>query len=164
MPDFGINFSELLVLAIVAVLIFGPDKLPDVARKAARVMRYLRGIANDAREHVRDEFGDDVADFDPRGLHPKNLARSVLGAEAVDDLNSIARDTRSSLDQATDATKAAVNPAVAAKGAAAPTTTTISDDWEDGQDAEAPAMDFDPATDSVPVIAAADFAVDSDAT
>jgi sec-independent protein translocase protein TatB len=165
MPDFGINLSELFVLAVVAVLIFGPEKLPDVARKAGRVMRYLRGIANDAREHVRDEFGDDVADFDPRGLHPKNLARSVLGAEAVDDLNSMARDTRSSLEQVTDATKAAGTPTGTTKAATTPTGVTTSDAWSaDLDDTQVPAIGFDPATDSVPTISPADFAVDSDAT
>jgi sec-independent protein translocase protein TatB len=97
MPDFGVNLSELVVLAVVAVLIFGPEKLPELARKVGRVTRYLRGIANDAREHVRDEFGDDVADFDPRGLHPKNLARSVLGGETVGELRTVADDARSSL-------------------------------------------------------------------
>ncbi|MDR3069665.1 MAG: twin-arginine translocase TatA/TatE family subunit [Propionibacteriaceae bacterium] len=94
MPDFSIGLSEILVLGIIAVIIFGPERLPDVAKKAGRVLRYLRGIANDAKEYVRDEFGDDVADFDPRALKPKNLARSVLGADAVGDLDATWGKTR----------------------------------------------------------------------
>jgi sec-independent protein translocase protein TatB len=85
-PDFNLGFPELLTLAVLAVLIFGPDKLPELARKAARVLRYFRGIANDTREQLREEFGDEVADFNPRELNPKTLARKVLTDPVVDDL------------------------------------------------------------------------------
>ncbi|HJQ06864.1 MAG TPA: twin-arginine translocase TatA/TatE family subunit, partial [Nocardioides sp.] len=34
---FGIGFGELVVIAFLAVLVFGPDKLPDLARQAGRL-------------------------------------------------------------------------------------------------------------------------------
>ena len=51
MIDF--NMAEIVVLAVLAVIIFGPEKLPELARKAARVLNYLRNIANDAQGRLR---------------------------------------------------------------------------------------------------------------
>ena len=42
---FGVGLPELAVIAFVAVLVFGPDKLPDLARQAGRMARQLRGFA-----------------------------------------------------------------------------------------------------------------------
>ncbi|MDR1851722.1 MAG: twin-arginine translocase TatA/TatE family subunit [Propionibacteriaceae bacterium] len=92
--DFNLGFPELVTLAVIAVLLFGPEKLPELARKFARVVKYLRGIANDAREQVRGEFGDEVADFDPRKLNARSLAVSVLGADTVDELNAASSELR----------------------------------------------------------------------
>ena len=47
MIDF--NWTEILALAIIGVIMFGPEKLPEFARKAARVVAYLRRVGNDAR-------------------------------------------------------------------------------------------------------------------
>jgi len=73
-----INGPEILVLLVLAVIIFGPEKLPDLARKAARVLNYLRGIANDAQGRLREELGPEFADLNLANLNPKALAASVL--------------------------------------------------------------------------------------
>ncbi len=78
MIDF--NVSEILVLGVLAVIIFGPEKLPEVARKAARVLNYLRNIANDAQGRLRQELGPEfadleLADLNPAGLRPEEPAR-----------------------------------------------------------------------------------------
>ncbi|MDR1790509.1 MAG: Sec-independent protein translocase subunit TatB [Propionibacteriaceae bacterium] len=116
MPDFGLNFWEILILAVLAVLIFGPDKLPELTRKAARVVRYLRGIANDAKEKVRDELGDEIVDFDPRALHPKQLAKSIIVepvAEIPKQMRGVTSDVRSLPAEVRAATSPA--PAVSAE-------------------------------------------------
>ncbi len=73
-----INGPEILILLVLAVIIFGPEKLPDLARKAGRVVNYLRGIANDAQGRLRDELGPEFADVDLAHLNPKTLAATVL--------------------------------------------------------------------------------------
>ncbi|MCA0295689.1 MAG: Sec-independent protein translocase subunit TatB [Actinobacteria bacterium] len=78
MIDF--NFWEILLLAAFAVILFGPEKLPELARKAARVVNYLRNIANDASGRLREELGPEFADLDltdPRGMVTKHLLNPV---------------------------------------------------------------------------------------
>ena len=76
MIDF--NISEILVLGVLAVIIFGPEKLPDVARKAARVLNYLRNIANDAQGRLRQELGPEFADLELADLNPRAFVQKNL--------------------------------------------------------------------------------------
>lgn len=76
MIDF--NASEILILVILAIIIFGPEKLPGLARKAARVFNYIRNIANDAQGKLRDELGPEFANLNLADLNPKSLVASTL--------------------------------------------------------------------------------------
>ena len=78
---FGVGLPELAVIAFVAVLVFGPDKLPDFARQAGRMARQLRQFAHDARDELREELGPDYADLDLRDLDPRNGVRPLAAGE-----------------------------------------------------------------------------------
>jgi sec-independent protein translocase protein TatB len=79
---FNIGPLELMVLAIVGVIIIGPDKLPNLAKDAARMIRSLRELATGAQQQLRDELGPEFADVDLRNLNPKTaLQRAVLGED-----------------------------------------------------------------------------------
>jgi sec-independent protein translocase protein TatB len=82
---FNIGPMELVVLAIVAVIVIGPDKLPALARDAARMLRTLRELATGARTQLRDELGPEFADLgldELRNLNPRvALQRVILGDE-----------------------------------------------------------------------------------
>jgi len=52
---FNIGPMELLVLALIGLIVIGPDKLPSLARDAARMLRGLREMATGARTQLRDE-------------------------------------------------------------------------------------------------------------
>ena len=52
-----INAPEFLLLLVLAVILFGPERLPDLARKAARVVRYVRTMAGSAQEQLSRELG-----------------------------------------------------------------------------------------------------------
>jgi sec-independent protein translocase protein TatB len=82
---FNIGPMEFLVLGIVAVIVIGPDRLPAIARDAARMLRTLRELATGARTQLRDELGPEFADLgldDLRNFNPRTaLQRAILGDE-----------------------------------------------------------------------------------
>ena len=81
---FGIGFGELVVIAFLAVLVFGPDKLPDLAKQAGQLVRKLRNFANNARDELRSELGPEFADLELRDLDPREIVRKHI-AEAMSD-------------------------------------------------------------------------------
>lgn len=84
---------EIIVLGALAIIIFGPEKLPELARKAARVLAYLRKIGNDAQGRLREELGPEFDNFDITDLNPKNLvARHLLSGEEVADFREMRDD------------------------------------------------------------------------
>ena len=74
MFDFGVGYSELFVLALIAVIVIGPKDLPKVLRSFGRMMTKMRGMAREFQGHVdsamKDAGLDDVKK-DLQGL--KNL-------------------------------------------------------------------------------------------
>ena len=85
---FNVGPLEMLVLAAVALIVFGPDKLPQLARDAARMLRTLRDLAQGARSQLNNELGPEFADFDLRSLNPRTAIRNaLLGDEELPTLN-----------------------------------------------------------------------------
>jgi sec-independent protein translocase protein TatB len=80
---FDINPGELLILLVVAVVVIGPERLPKYAAELAKLVRYARGFARNAREQVREELGEDFDDIDwqaldPRRYDPRRIVREAL--------------------------------------------------------------------------------------
>jgi sec-independent protein translocase protein TatB len=92
---FGVGLPELAVILLVAAVVFGPDKLPDYARQAGRMLRQLRKLAQAAQQDLRDELGPEYADLKLTDLDPRVAIRKHL-LEAMDDaddepVNGVAR-------------------------------------------------------------------------
>jgi sec-independent protein translocase protein TatB len=81
---FGVGLPEMAVILLVAVVVFGPDKLPDYARQAGRMLRQLRKLAQAAQQDLRDELGPEYADLKLTDLDPRVAIRKHL-LEAMDD-------------------------------------------------------------------------------
>src|SRR6201988_2408563 len=74
----------MVLIAFIAVLVFGPDKLPDLARQAGRIARQVRSFANAARDELRTELGPEYADLQLRDLDPRVIVRKHI-IEAMND-------------------------------------------------------------------------------
>jgi len=92
---FDLSIPKLLVLAVIALVIFGPHELPKIASQAGRALRDLRRIAEGAKNDLREGLGPEFADFDIEDLNPKRFVQKHL----LDDLNGDS-DPRTSAAQA----------------------------------------------------------------
>lgn len=82
---FGIAPEKLLVLLAVGFILLGPEKMPTLARDAARMLRTLRDLARDARGQLNSELGPEFANFDLNSLNPRTAVRNALLGEDSDD-------------------------------------------------------------------------------
>ena len=81
---FDIGLAEMAVIAFVAVLVFGPDRLPELAKQAAQFIKRMRKYANAARDDLRSELGPEFSDLELRDLDPRAIVRKHI-MEAMDD-------------------------------------------------------------------------------
>lgn len=81
---FGVGLAEMAVIALVAIFVFGPDKVPDLARQAGRFLRQMKSYANSARDDLRNELGPEYADLELRDLDPRSIVRKHI-MEAMED-------------------------------------------------------------------------------
>jgi sec-independent protein translocase protein TatB len=75
---FGIGLPELMVIIVVAVVVFGPDRLPEFARQAGRLVRQVRTFTQAARDDIRSELGPEFADFELTALDPRRAMRKYI--------------------------------------------------------------------------------------
>ncbi|WP_432586789.1 sec-independent translocase [Streptomyces sp. HD1123-B1] len=75
---------ELVALVVLAVLVFGPDKLPKVVRDVSQFIRKIREFSDSAKEDIRSELGPEFKDFEFEDLNPKTFVRKhVLDSDEL---------------------------------------------------------------------------------
>ena len=82
---FGIGLPEIALIAFIGVCVFGPDKLPELARQAAQVIRSVKGFADGARDELRDQLGPEFSDLELTDLDPRAIVRRHVAAALEDD-------------------------------------------------------------------------------
>jgi sec-independent protein translocase protein TatB len=110
----SIGWGEIIVLALAALFIFGPERLPDLAKDAAAGIKKARSMITGVRAQMDESLGDDLAklrDLDLRQYHPKTFIRNQLLAD--DDETPPSR--RGSSSGSVGVTKGAAGATVAAR-------------------------------------------------
>ncbi|WP_328671256.1 sec-independent translocase [Streptomyces sp. NBC_00328] len=69
---------ELVTLIVLAVLVFGPEKLPKMIQDVTRTIRKIREFSESAKADIRDELGPEFKDFEFEDLNPKTFIRKQL--------------------------------------------------------------------------------------
>lgn len=112
---FGIDGGELLLIVVLAVLLLGPEKLPEYSRKAARIFVYLRGVANNTQASLREQLGPEYADLELADLNPKTFVKKHLSQEiaALEEAKREIEEMKHQLKAATDEAKGEVKNAKA---------------------------------------------------
>jgi sec-independent protein translocase protein TatB len=121
---FGISGLELVILAVLALVVFGPERLPGVAQEAGRMIRQLRRMAQEAREEVSGVFPE-FDDLDMRDLDPRHFVRRQL-LDEKDDLDAALDGRPSPARRATEPPAAAAVDVPAVESSADPAETAAS--------------------------------------
>src|SRR5689334_12479594 len=74
----NVGWTELLILAVIGLVVLGPERLPKAAADAARMLRQLRAMARNATADLKAELGPEMADLDLASLHPRRMVQSML--------------------------------------------------------------------------------------
>jgi sec-independent protein translocase protein TatB len=77
----SIGWGEVAVLVLAALFIFGPERLPHLAKDAAVGLKKLRAAISGVREQMNESLGDDLSelrDLDLRQYHPRTFIRNQL--------------------------------------------------------------------------------------
>ncbi len=136
----GVNGWEFILLALIAVFVLGPDKLPEYAAKLAQAIRRLRVMAEGAKEQLRDQLGPEYEEinwrqYDPRQYDPRRIVREAL----LDPLDEAVAPIRGEVDAVRDAARLgksrAAAAAVAGAGAAGTAVGSEPDDVPPGDGA-----------------------------
>jgi sec-independent protein translocase protein TatB len=84
--SFGLTFEKLVIIGIIAVFLLGPERLPYYASQLARLTKTVRGMANGAKERMREEMGPDFDEVDWKKLDPRQYdPRRIIREALVDD-------------------------------------------------------------------------------
>jgi sec-independent protein translocase protein TatB len=75
---FDLSIGKILILAVIALIIFGPNELPKMASQAGRALRDLRRIAEGAKNDLREGLGPEFADLELDDLNPKRFVQKHL--------------------------------------------------------------------------------------
>jgi sec-independent protein translocase protein TatB len=75
---FDIGPMEMVALVVLAILVFGPDKLPKLAADAARFIRQFREFSTNARADLSRELGPEFRDIHVEDLNPRRFVRRNL--------------------------------------------------------------------------------------
>jgi sec-independent protein translocase protein TatB len=96
---FGMSPWHIAVLVVVALVVFGPDKLPGMIKDLGQALRQMRATALTMQDDLKSELGPEVGDLDLRSLHPRTFVQKHLfGDDDIEALKKIA-EPLTSLDK-----------------------------------------------------------------
>ncbi|MER5547922.1 sec-independent translocase [Streptomyces sp. NPDC002589] len=143
---FDVSPLDLLVLGIMIILLFGPDKLPEVIQKVTGFLRNVRAFSEAAKEDVRSELGPEFKDLELEDLHPKTFVRKHLldgDGLGIEEIRS-ALDPRAELAELADAMNGEPSESTERAARTEPTGRTGSGASRAASPEQAPAHAYDP--------------------
>ncbi|HVQ88014.1 MAG TPA: sec-independent translocase [Actinomycetes bacterium] len=90
---FDVGPFEIITIVVVALLIFGPDKLPKLAADMARMLREVRKMASGARQELQESLGPELGDLNLQELNPATFVKRNL----LDPIDEEVKDVKKSV-------------------------------------------------------------------
>ena len=86
LPVFDLDLPKLLVLGVIALIVFGPERLPGLAAQAGRALRELRRMAEGAKSELQQNLGPEFSEFDINDINPRHFVRKHLLDDVTDSI------------------------------------------------------------------------------
>jgi sec-independent protein translocase protein TatB len=99
---FGMSFGEILMIAVIAILFIGPDKLPDAMVKVAKFFKSMKRTINEAKDTIEHEMQikelkDEAITYKQKLEDSVNDIKRDHSIDIMDDLNSGITDIKDSV-------------------------------------------------------------------
>lgn len=111
---FGLTFEKLLIVAVIAAFLIGPERLPLYAGKLRQFVRTVRDFADGAKDRMKEEMGPEFDDVDWKKLDPRQYdPRRIIREALLDDApapSAIKPVTQSALNSSGSAQRASLPP------------------------------------------------------
>ncbi len=128
----GVGVFELFLIFAIAVVVLGPERIPEFAVQVARAVRFLRNFATDSTKELRSEFEELMSEYGDLREELSDL-RKVLDKDTSSlskDIEGAQRDIRAATKEA-DKALAEAEPIIEPGGDIPPALT--GDETADGQ-------------------------------
>lgn len=89
---FDIGAGEIIGLAILGLILVGPERLPKLASEAAALVRKIQRMSHAATQELRENLGPGFEDLQPSDLNPKTFIKKQL-ADVLDEKDETPRPT-----------------------------------------------------------------------
>lgn len=147
----GINGGEILFILVIAVIIIGPERLPQFAEQLARAVRKGKALFTEAKLKVDAEMGAELGDvdwakLDPRQYDPRKIVRDTLLEDTPLDPQYEAKRSARSMGTATAGSVAGAPLAKGAgpvQGSASPYAGTGFDSYRPLETGQAAPFDYE---------------------
>lgn len=96
----SVSLAEIVVIAAVVLIIFGPDRLPEIARKGAELIRKSRQATSELTSSLRNDYGDVIAPINEVRRELQNVRRDLTAAATSlsDETSSLSEELKSTLN------------------------------------------------------------------
>jgi sec-independent protein translocase protein TatB len=96
----SVGLGEIVIIAAIVLIIFGPDRLPEIARKGAELIRKSRAATSELTSTLRDEYGDVIAPLNEVREELKSVRRDLTSAATsiAEDASAVGKELKATID------------------------------------------------------------------
>ena len=80
----NLGAPEILVILVVALLVFGPHRLPEIGRQVGGAMRELRKMQDSVKSELQSVMQEDAPSYDAQTIKPVSATPGEVAASALD--------------------------------------------------------------------------------
>jgi TatA/E family protein of Tat protein translocase len=89
MADMNLGFSEMVFLFLLALIIFGPKKMPEIGRQIGKALNDFKRASNEFKAQIETEIANIERDVTPQILPPSEPPKSTVASGTLVDVPAV---------------------------------------------------------------------------